>query len=101
MKREKVFLPEDEEEASEILNGSTSFMKKYGWKWISEKNTGADLDKGIQETTVILKRLSDNKLFKFEYSHTNQHSLDEGGLNDWPIKGEEVFPKQITTTIYE
>ena len=100
MNKEKVYLPTDESITARILNGDTSGLE-VDWNWISSEDCYVDLSKGIQDTETVLQRKSDGKLFKFEWSHTNQHRLDDGGLNDWPIEGEEVIAKQQTITIYE
>lgn len=63
----------------------------------------ADTSKGYTEEECIIKRNSDGKCFKFEYRDSDQvDSLDHSGLgNEFPITGQEVFPKQIMKTIYE
>jgi hypothetical protein len=95
--REKVELPNDPSIVNEYLEGS----RNTEWRWIKDDHKSSDLEKGIQYKETILQRKVDNKYFKFEWAHTSQHSLDEAGLNRWPLEGEEVFPVEKTITIYK
>lgn len=91
-------LPEDAKLTSEIVHGS----KNSEWQYIREEIMNTDLEKGIEDINVILQRKSDNKYFEFEYAHNYQLSLDAPGMaNDWPLEGNEVFPKQKIITTYE
>lgn len=48
---------------------------------------------------ILAKRLSDDKYFALEYkSHPSDSIVDS---NRFPLEAVEVFPKQITTTVYE
>jgi hypothetical protein len=53
-----------------------------------------DREKGSSEKQLIIKRLSDDKYFKIEYTQW----LDDCEFEDFAY---EVFPKTITTIIYE
>ena len=97
MKRVIAKLPKDEEVTSEILHGA----RDDNWEYIDEKTTSTDLEKGLEDKEVILKRKSDGKYFKFEYSRSGHHSLDDEALgNIWPLKGKEVFRKEVKTVVY-
>ena len=52
------------------------------------------------EETAIVKRISDNKFFKIDYRDSVK---DECEFCDMNYDGEytEVFPKEVTTIIYE
>lgn len=53
---------------------------------------------------VIIKRLSDDKFFKFSYNRTEDGRLPltaRGLANPNPIVGTEVFPQTITNIIYK
>lgn len=99
MKKEKVTLPSDVDEISDTLCYGERHPE---WEWIKEEIVYSDLEKGYHDKEVVLKRKSDNKYFKFEFSDSNNFSLDESGSgNDWPLVGKEVFPKQKTIITYE
>ena len=66
------------------------------YKEVDSNNSGYDTEKGYENCILIFKRKSDDKHFKVEYTHQ--------GTNGTTIEEEtayEVFPKQITKTIYE
>jgi hypothetical protein len=69
-----------------------------GFKFIDESVEYTDLEKSYETKSVILKRESDNKYFKFNYIDSIYRYLFEDEI--FPLKLKEVFPKQITTTIY-
>ena len=71
------------------------------YKKVDEVVDYIDLGKGIKSCTLVVKRKSDNKFFRFEYNSDDENSLDIRGLaNRFPMCGSEVFPEVITTTIY-
>lgn len=63
----------------------------------------SDLSHGIITRTVVIKSIEDDKFFKFTYAHDEgRHSLDAPGLaNPKIIKGVEVFPHEVTITVYK
>jgi hypothetical protein len=56
-----------------------------------------DLEKGYEDMKLVAKRLSDDKFFLFDYTCGD----GEGIISKFPIEGKEVFPRTISTTIYE
>ena len=66
-----------------------------GYTEISSEITYTDLEKGYQELRVIFKRNLDNTFFVINYldSYDSSEFLES--------EATEVFPKQVTTTIYE
>ena len=71
------------------------------FKEVDRKNEYNDMEKGIQDFTIVIERLVDGKFFQFDYAESDQCELDEGGLNDFPKTVYEVFAEVITTTIYK
>ncbi len=62
----------------------------------------ADTSKGIESKTAIIKRILDNKYFEFKYSSTHDMPLRTPGLGNLnPIIGNEVFPHQVTVTVFK
>ncbi|MDD3988303.1 MAG: hypothetical protein PHC93_05065 [Candidatus Omnitrophica bacterium] len=70
---------------------------------VEEEINYVELGMGIKSSILIAKRKVDNKFFKFIHiSDEGRNSLEALGLaNHFPIRGEEVFPTQITKTIYK
>jgi len=66
-----------------------------GFEYIQEKQTYFDGEKGYCDYEVIIKRISDNKYFKGQYTDWGQH---DGKVKQVWV---ETFPKQVTTIIYE
>lgn len=104
MERDKVELSEhylrsllDEEYEGYIEN------EEFDYEYIQDKISDYDLDKSYEDHTVIIKRKSDDKYFSFDYSSSYYHDLfsDGMGWTGFPAIAYEVFPKQITKTIYE
>jgi hypothetical protein len=71
------------------------------FEFIEENETYSDLEKGYEDYEVIIKRISDNKYFKFEYSQSPYHSIFDEALGGLPSVAHEVFPKTIKQIIYE
>ena len=71
------------------------------YEFIQEYEIYHDLEKGYEDYDVIIKRVSDGKYFKFEYSKSNYHDIFSDGLGGIPSHAYEVIPKIIKTTIYE
>lgn len=80
------------EEQVEHLNEDSA---PEGFEWIEETQTDFDGEKGSAYFDVILKRLLDNKFFK------STKYMGTGGYSKTDTQFEEVFPKTVTTTIYE
>ena len=68
---------------------------------VDEKLDSNDLDKRIEDFVIVVERLEDKRFFQFEYSRSNHHELNEGGLNSFPKTGYEVFPEVVTVTVYK
>ena len=66
-----------------------------GYTKVSSEITDTDLEKGYQEVKMVFKRNSDNTFFEINYldSYDSSEFLES--------EATEVFPKQVTTTIYE
>lgn len=64
--------------------------------YIEETTIDYDADKNTIDKRLILKRESDDKFFEVCYT---QYSYMGTSIKD--EVGEEVFPKQIITTVYE
>ena len=66
-----------------------------GYTKVSSEITDTDLEKGYQDLRVIFRRDIDNKFFEINYldSYDSSEFLES--------EATEVFPKQVTTTIYE
>lgn len=76
--------------------------KQEDWQYVCDNDIDHDMTKGIIDRESVRKRISDNRFFKFEYAVSDHVDLDHQGLgNPDPIVGKQVFPKQITTTVYE
>jgi len=77
--------------------------KDSPFKVVNEKTTYSDLEKGYQNKEFILQRKLDNLFFKFKVSVSPYVSLINscGNGNSDPLLGTQVFPKEITITIYE
>lgn len=91
MEREKTKISEKEFDDT-IYEGSSII-----WEEMYRETNYVDLNKGYEDIKIILKRIIDGRFFKFEYSDGGS----EGIFTDFPIEGEEVFPKEKTITIYE
>lgn len=88
MEREKV-------DIKEILVHNDPLDELHqGWIYINKFDVYFDTEKGYTDSEIIIQRLEDSKYFKILYSCSS--NWDELA----PYAGE-VFPKEITTTIYE
>ena len=66
-----------------------------GYTEISSEITYINLKKGYQEVKMVFKRNSDNTFFVINY-------VDSYDFTEFlESEATEVFPKQVTTTIYE
>lgn len=61
----------------------------------SEEVFYRDFSKAYEEVDTVVQRLSDKKYFKGRWSRCEYRS------NEYPAELIEVFPKDITITIYE
>lgn len=93
---EKEILNITKEEAAEIANGD---YDNTVWEIISNKLLDKSRWTGRYE--LIIKRLSDGKFFKDHYTTGLTESQDEGAYEYKEPKFVEVFPKEVTVTIYE
>ena len=71
-----------------------------GFKYIEQEVTYTNLEKSYETSCVIVQRNLDNKFFKFRYDESSYHSFIEMN-NGKSIRAYEVYPKEITITIYE
>jgi hypothetical protein len=67
---------------------------------IQETINSVDEGDGGSDNTVVIKRKSDNKYFSFDYQDWDIN-WECGHFDDFNPDIEEVFPKEITTIIYE
>ena len=63
---------------------------------VKEKQCNFDSEKGYTDYEVVIRRLSDNKFFKFTYTQ-----FGHNGDNIREQIATEVFPKEKTITVYE
>lgn len=80
------------EEQVEHLNEDSA---PEGFEWIDEIQTDFDTEKAFATFEIIIKRLSDKKFFKGEMFKGS------AGYSKVELEFEEVFPKTVTTIIYE
>ena len=90
---------EEQIEMSELANNDGKEYRLDDWKSIKVIQTeqiGFDAEKGFCDYQVVFKRLSDGKLFMFEYTQFGYNGDDI--LEQTAI---EVEAKQKTITYYE
>jgi hypothetical protein len=87
MKREKVEFTKEQLKYIEEIEG---------FEYIEVTQTYYDSEKHYVDKEIILKRVSDGKFFKGEFS-----DWGSGGKEWFDYTFKEVFPKQVTTTVYE
>lgn len=66
-----------------------------GFEYIQETQIYFDSEKKYCDYEVIIKRVSDGKFFKGQYTGWGH------GINEVEMVWVETFPKAITTVIYE
>lgn len=71
---------------------------EFGYEHAQDIITSSDPEDGGADHILIIKRLSDGKYFRKYYSDWD---IDYNYDRDWDGCFEEVFPRQITTTIFE
>ena len=75
---------------------NTEEPENENFEWEQEEQIDFDGEKGFVTYSVIYKRLSDDLYFQVDVVDMAHH----GGV-ECSSDLEQVFPKQITTTIYE
>jgi len=64
------------------------------YEFVDSRIIDVDLEKCYKTMEIVVQRVSDKKYFKFEYDYSYHWQSDE-------VIAEEVFPKEVTITIYE
>jgi len=65
------------------------------FEFIDQKTIYVDIEKGYKDVEVIIQRIKDKKFFKIE------GSISPYVEPEFEIEVKQVFPKTITTIIYE
>jgi hypothetical protein len=80
----------------EVLGGK--YSKNPDYELMENKIDSSDEEDGGAWHSVVIKRKSDERYFGFEYCDWDMiYNFDR----DFPEELTEVFPKQVTITIYE
>ena len=97
MSREKLTLTQ--KHLADIAPQS-SWRKQEGLEFILVENviTGSDTEDGGADHEVVFSRTLDGKYFKFAYSDWD---MDYNFERDFPTTATEVFPKTVSTIIFE
>lgn len=67
---------------------------------IVNSSESSDIGHGCITRTVVIKSIEDNRFFEFIYTHDEgRNSIEK--LNPRTIKGIEVFPHEVTITVYK
>lgn len=93
-------LDEDYEIEEGYEDEDPEYYKEIDYIFKDEILTDTDIEKGIEWKDIIIERKSDNKLFKFHIGDSYYNGMFYHGFK-FPIKVKEVFPKQVTKTVYE
>lgn len=94
MNKEKISLEDNYSNQRLVLyQGDDSDNQEF--EYTDEVPSGSDGEKGWTYYSVILRRKSDSKYFKFEKMHGS------AGMRRTDFEGREVVPKEVKTTIYE
>ena len=85
---------------ADIAHQSSWRQPKEGTEFVLQENqiTGSDTEDGGADHTVVFKRTSDGKFFQFSYTDWD---MDYNFERDFPSAATEVFPRKITTVIFE
>ena len=67
---------------------------------VSEIINSVDIEDGGSDNTVVIKKISNSKYFQFDYQDWDVN-WEYGHFDDFNPQFKEVFPKTITTIIYE
>lgn len=87
MNRESIIL--------EFKSGYCEDNMPEGFEYIQEEQTYFDCEKGYCDYEVIIKRISDGKFFKGQYTDYGKHEGEVAKV--WV----ETVPEQVITTIYK
>lgn len=94
MARNREVINIDKDKIIEILNQ----YDESEYVFIKEDIVGSDPEDGGADNIAIIQRRSDNKFFSIYYTDWDRfYNFD----TDFPEELIEVFPKQVTITIYE
>jgi hypothetical protein len=97
MTREKLTL--DQKRLADISNSSFRMKSKdSGFSLHENVITSSDTEDGGADHDVVFKRESDGKYFKFSYTDWD---MDYNFDRDFPTTAREVFPKTISTIVFE
>jgi len=92
MVKEIAYLPEKNDDIKCLL----SYGERHPeYKFVDEDTTDFDTEKGFITKRVIIQRISDKKYFEAELLEATC------GYSQYETEIIEVFPRQVTTTIYE
>jgi len=94
--REKIEL--DKDVARELTSKWRSKNAIHEYEHVQNIITSSDPEDGGADHILIIKRLSDGKYFRKYYTDWD---IDYNYDRDWDGCFEEVFPRQITTTVFE
>ncbi len=94
MKRERIIIKK--ETLRELIYKKHTTIENY--KCVENIITSSDEEDGGANHDIIVKRLSDGRFFKMSYTDWDMKYNFESDFSEELI---EVFPKQITTTVYE
>ena len=73
-----------------------------GWKFIDDEITSSDPEDGGAEHTAIISRIEDEKYFQFNWCDWDRENNHYGGtFRQESYVVEEVFPREVTTIVYE
>lgn len=88
---------DDWEEENNIIIDEQELNK---YEFIEEKIRNVDEYDGGADYEAIIKRKSDDRFYKLTYQEWDI-DWEKGDFNNFPEELIEVYPKQITKTIYE
>lgn len=71
-----------------------------GFSFIKESTDYTDIDKGYREIRVIVQDNITKRFYSFCYTDSHYQNFKDSNEH-FPIRAYEVFPKQVTTTVYE
>jgi hypothetical protein len=81
----------------EYFNEDGEFIKHHfsnDFEVVDKNVIYYDLEKSYEDIDIIIKRKSDGKYFKANW-------LKSFNYDDYPTQIEEVFPIEVTTTVYK
>lgn len=89
----------------DVMHDLTCWEGDEGFETIDIKQLDSDIDKGWEENEIIIKNNQDGRYYKTTYynSWRDGVNFDKEKTVDGVrmVRAQEVFPRQITTTIYE